>query len=155
MKSEKIKINLDEIVTFNQLDEFSTLIISINKKFNQKTFFEKLKQNESVLNFKFVIIVNQEINLNDLFTVVWFVSGNIDPKRDCLIHENTIFVDGTIKANSENFKREWPNVIVSDDKTIQEIDEMWSKLNIGEFIKSPSLQFKNLVKNSGATYKIS
>jgi 4-hydroxy-3-polyprenylbenzoate decarboxylase len=155
VKSEKLEINLDEVVSFNQLDDFSTLILSVNEKFNRKIFFEKLKQNESVLNFKFVIIVNQEIDLNDLFTVVWFVSGNIDPKRDCLIHENTIFVDGTIKANTENFKREWPNVIVSDDKTIQEIDQMWSKLNIGEFINSPSLQFKNLVKNSGATYKIS
>ncbi len=45
----------------------------------------------------------------------------------------------------ENFKRDWPNVVVSDEKTINKIDSIWNDLNLGNFIKSPSLKFKKLL----------
>ena len=52
--------------------------------------------------------------------------------------------DGTRKtAELDDFHREWPNVIVADNTTIEAIDLKWNSLNIGEFIPSPSLKFKN------------
>jgi 4-hydroxy-3-polyprenylbenzoate decarboxylase len=37
-----------------------------------------------------------------------------------------------------------------DDKTIKEIDKKWDKLGLGDFIPSPSLKMKSMVKNEGA-----
>jgi len=42
----------------------------------------------------------------------------------------------------DNFQRDWPNIIVADDKTIKIIDAKWNQLGIGKFIPSPSLKFK-------------
>jgi 4-hydroxy-3-polyprenylbenzoate decarboxylase len=63
-------------------------------------------------------------------------------------------VDGTGKSlSADGFKRQWPNVLAMDDKTIQEVDAIWNQLNLGTFIPSPSLNYKVLVKNEGAVAK--
>jgi 4-hydroxy-3-polyprenylbenzoate decarboxylase len=63
-------------------------------------------------------------------------------------------IDGTGKSlAADGFKRQWPNVLAMDDKTISEIDMLWSKLDLGPFIPSPSLNYKVLVKNEGAVAK--
>ena len=50
---------------------------------------------------------------------------------------------GTIKTKElDNFQRDWPNIIVSDDLTIKAVDEKWNRLGLGEFLPSPSLKFK-------------
>ena len=55
-----------------------------------------------------------------------------------------IGLDGTIKTKElDGFMRDWPNIIVSDDATIQSVDEKWGRLGLGEFIPSPSLKFKS------------
>ncbi len=52
--------------------------------------------------------------------------------------------DGTNKTKEfDDFYRDWPNIIVADDKTIKSIDEKWNSLGLGEFIPSPSLKFKD------------
>ncbi len=54
--------------------------------------------------------------------------------------------DGTIKTKEfDNFQRDWPNIIVSDDATIKSVDEKWDRLALGEFIPSPSLKFKGQI----------
>ena len=54
-----------------------------------------------------------------------------------------IGLDGTRKTKAlDNFQRDWPNIIVADDKTINTVDEKWAGLGIGKFIPSPSLKFK-------------
>ena len=52
-------------------------------------------------------------------------------------------LDGTRKTKEfDDFHRDWPNIIVADDKTIKAVDEKWNELGIGKFIPSPSLKFK-------------
>ena len=46
----------------------------------------------------------------------------------------------------DGFEREWPNPVVMDEKTIKKIDQIWTKLEIGQFIESPSLNYKNQMK---------
>ena len=51
--------------------------------------------------------------------------------------------DGTIKTKAiDNFQRDWPNIIVADDETINNVDKKWNELGLGNFIPSPSLKFK-------------
>ena len=62
--------------------------------------------------------------------------------------------DGTRKTKEfDNFNREWPNIIVADDETIKRVDEKWNQLNIGEFISSPSLKFKDQLYGEEAAVK--
>jgi UbiD family decarboxylase len=50
-----------------------------------------------------------------------------------------VFVDATFKTSEhDNFKRDWPNVVTMDDKTIAAVDKKWGELVLGEFIQSPS-----------------
>ncbi len=52
-------------------------------------------------------------------------------------------LDGTRKTKElDDFHRDWPNIIVADDETIKAVDEKWEQLDIGAFIASPSLKFK-------------
>ena len=55
-------------------------------------------------------------------------------------------LDGTIKTKEmDDFQRDWPNIIVADDKTIASVDAKWNDLGIGEFLPSPSLKFKGQI----------
>jgi 4-hydroxy-3-polyprenylbenzoate decarboxylase len=111
---------------------------------------------------KFIVVVDQELSLSNLETVIWYVTGNVDPRRDCKIKEatdqyevNHIFVDGTRKSyESDSFKRDWPNPVVSSKSTIEKIDQMWPLLGLGELITSPSLNFLPLMRGDGAISKI-
>jgi 4-hydroxy-3-polyprenylbenzoate decarboxylase len=62
--------------------------------------------------------------------------------------------DGTIKTKElDNFQRDWPNIIVSDDTTIKAVDEKWDKLGLGKFLPSPSLKFKDQMYGEEAVVK--
>lgn len=154
VESVKFELGFDEIESVNHLSEFEILIISIKDDVDKLKFIEKLKTYKGLENIKFIAFVNKGVDVNNLFDVVWQISGNIDPKRDISFTENTILVDGTIKVNHEVFKRDWPNVVTSDDKTIKEIDEMWNSLNIGSYIPSPSSKYKSLVIGNNARVKV-
>ena len=60
-------------------------------------------------------------------------------------------LDGTRKTKEfDNFHRDWPNIIAANDATIKAVDAKWAQLEIGEFIKSPSLKYKNQLYKGGA-----
>ena len=53
-------------------------------------------------------------------------------------------LDGTTKTEAlDDFHRDWPNIIVADEKTIEAVDKKWPQLGLGEFIPSPSLSFRD------------
>ncbi len=41
------------------------------------------------------------------------------------------------------FHRDWPNLIVADEKTIEAVDNKWSMLGLRDLIPSPSLSFRD------------
>lgn len=110
---------------------------------------------------KLLIFVDGEVDVFDIQMLTWIVANNIDPSRDCWIISNSqdeqrthLVIDGTRKLKQQgNFERDWPNIIVSSDETIAKIDKIWSSLALGEFISSPSLKYKALVKAGGAKVK--
>ena len=96
-----------------------------------------------------ILYVEHTVDANDLPTALWRFCNNLDPKRDHILATNTsvksscMGFDGTRKTKEfDDFNREWPNIIVADDATIRAIDEKWDRLNIGPFIPSPSLKFR-------------
>ena len=64
--------------------------------------------------------------------------------------------DGTRKTKEfDDFHRDWPNIIVADNATIEAVDEKWNDLGIGKFIPSPSLKFRDQLYGEEAAVKSS
>ncbi len=106
------------------------------------------------------MLVDEPLDLEDIEMVVWYCLNNIDARRDLVViprlrNSNAILVvDGRKKKKGlRGFVRDWPNVIISSEKTIAAIDNLWEKLKIGNFVSSPSLRFRKLVENDGAEAK--
>ncbi len=164
-----IKVNSIEEIT-NIKNQFSEIIIinaslvSINIpclfisiKKNRKEHIRELHQQICSLRemngIKMIVYVEHTVDANDLPIALWRFCNNLDPKRDYILYKSMTYTgttnscigfDGTRKtAELDDFHREWPNVIVADNTTIEAIDLKWNSLNIGEFIPSPSLKFKN------------
>jgi len=161
--SEKLKEKFTEINDISFVgsdDDNSILFISFkkSKSLHAKELAEAFSAVDGLNTIKMVVFFDKEVNIHDLPSSVWLVTNNIDPKRDCYFIESEakrfVAIDGTRKTiTNDHFERDWPNIIVSDEKTIQSIDEKWERLNIGEFIKSPSEYYKPLIINEGAVVK--
>ena len=102
-----------------------------------------------------ILYVEHTVDALDLPTALWRFCNNLDPKRDQILFRKTsgtqpgktfacLGLDGTRKTKElDNFHRDWPNIIVADNKTIQAVDEKWERLGLGEFLPSPSLKFRS------------
>lgn len=104
---------------------------------------------------KLILYVEHTVDANDLATALWRFCNNIDPRRDHILAQRPsvqkpgkIFAcmgfDGTIKTKAfDNFQRDWPNIIVASNETIDAVDKKWDELRIGPLIPSPSLKFRS------------
>lgn len=136
--------------------EIPCLIISFtkNKKHHFKDLFNSIFSLKEMEGIKMILFVDEQIDVHDLTVALWRFCNNLDPRKDALIlkrnsiqnSENLVScigLDGTTKTEEwDDFKRDWPNIIVADDATIQSVDTKWNTLGLGDFIPSPSLKFK-------------
>lgn len=138
----------------------SILVIGIDK--HEKQYFQEIIQSllaiEEIFRIKFILLTDHELDIENVLAVSWYLSGNIDPRRDCVIvapshpgEVSHLFINGTRKTREfDNFSRDWPNPVLSSPETIEKIDRIWPNLGIGEFIPSPSLKFMELKKGNNA-----
>ena len=101
-----------------------------------------------------ILYVEHTVDANDLPVALWCFCNNLDPKRDHVLYSaeskkqngkqfNCLGLDGTIKSAAlDGFQRDWPNIIVADNATIESVDKKWKELGLGDFIPSPSLKYK-------------
>lgn len=155
---EIIKNQLPEIAEIKRAgDDINLLIIAIDKpKVNNTSdlikaisVFDQFKNKQHI-----VVLIDKEVDISDYDMVAWLTLGNIDPKRDTTIikdvNSSVLFIDATRKSlKKDNFERDWPNIIISDDQTIEKIDSCWTKIGLGEFIESPSKKYKKIFQGSG------
>ena len=90
---------------------------------------------------KFVIVVDDDVNVRDWQDVIWAMTTRMDPARDLTILENTpidyldfaspvsglgskVGFDATNKWPGET-NREWGRTIVMSPDVIKKVDEMW------------------------------
>jgi 4-hydroxy-3-polyprenylbenzoate decarboxylase len=145
--------------------DIPVLMISVEK--NRKGHVQELHQQicdaDGVEGIKLILYVEHSVDADDLAVALWRFCNNLDPKRDHFlvkrpsqVKPGKIFacmgLDGTRKTKElDNFQRDWPNIIVADDATIQSVDEKWNRLGLGTFLPSPSLKFKSGVYGNEAT----
>ena len=96
---------------------------------------------------KFVVILDEDVNVHDYAKVAWRVFNNVDPRRDTLLTEGPLDaldhssptanwgakmgIDATRKWPEEGHAREWPPDIVMDPEVAGRVDTMWSSLGVG------------------------
>jgi 4-hydroxy-3-polyprenylbenzoate decarboxylase len=143
------------------------LIISVekNRKGHIKELHQQLCNREDIEGIKMILYVEHSIDANDLPVALWRFCNNLDPKRDGILVQRPLLsgtqktfacmgLDGTRKTKElDNFHRDWPNIIVADDATINAVDEKWDRLGLGGFLPSPSLKFKNQLYGEEAVVK--
>jgi len=137
----QIQIELDKALI--QIG-FPIAIIKANfhhSKLDQKIIKDLLQEN-SINQIKILIFVDREASTN-IDDLIWLVSGNIDPQRDCRHFlwqgKSVLCIDASRKTKEKDFyMRRWPNILVMNQETIQRIDGIWKNLNLGEWIESPS-----------------
>ena len=131
----------------------SLVFISVekNRRNHIRELNEKLFQQEAFRNIKVVIYLDHTIDISDIADAVWRFANNVDPKRDYFQSGGNIAFDGTRKTREfDDFHRDWPNILASDEPTIKHIDEIWDKLGLGKFIQSPSLKYRKQLYKGGA-----
>jgi len=95
---------------------------------------------------KFVIVMDDDINVRNWQEVIWAMVTRTDPARDCLIVDNTpidyldfaspepglgskMGIDATRKWKGET-SREWGRPIEADAQVEQRLDELWKELKL-------------------------
>ena len=95
---------------------------------------------------KFIIVVDDDVNIRDWKEVIWAMTTRVDAARDTLIAENTpidyldfaspvaglgskMGLDATNKWPGET-SREWGTPIVMDAAVKQRVDELWQSLGL-------------------------
>lgn len=94
---------------------------------------------------KFIVVVDQDVNIRDWKEVIWAITTRVDPVRDTTLVDNTpidyldfaspvsglggkMGIDATNKWPGET-SREWGRTITMDAKVKERVDEIWQKLN--------------------------
>ena len=95
---------------------------------------------------KFIIVVDDDINIRDWKDVIWAVTTRVDPIRDTLLMDNTpidyldfaspvsglgskMGIDATDKWKGET-QRRWGTPITMDKEVKARVDALWKKLGI-------------------------
>ena len=129
------------------------LAIEKNKPGHIRELHSAIAALPTMASIKMILYVEHTVNPNDLATSLWRFCNNLDPKRDSYLFKSNEFpytacmgLDGTRKTKElDNFQRDWPNIIVADQATIEKVDKKWGQLGIGSFIASPSLKYKGQI----------
>ena len=95
---------------------------------------------------KFVIVVDENVDVQNLREVLWRVGNNVDPAYDIELsagptdtldhaarepnYAGKIGIDATIKLESEGFRRRWPPDIVMDPTIIKLVDRRWEEYGL-------------------------
>ncbi|MBK8365719.1 MAG: menaquinone biosynthesis decarboxylase [Bacteroidetes bacterium] len=139
----------------------SILFLSIekNRKNHVKEISKKLFARKDFSEIKVIVFLEHTFDISDTADAVWRFANNVDPKRDHILVEDEsgvshLSMDGTRKTKEfDGFQRDWPNILASDDRTIERIDEIWDKLGLGKFIESPSKKYREHLYEGGAVAK--
>ncbi|RPH33586.1 MAG: menaquinone biosynthesis decarboxylase [Bacteroidales bacterium] len=141
----------------------SALIVSVDKKdsLNVKELTSRLFRVSALHSLKAIILVDKEVIISNISMVIWYLAGNIEPNRDTYFFNDQegnvahVVFDGTRKVYSQdNPTRDWPNVVMMDVETQKRIDEKWEKLDLGQFIPSPTEAYNQFQLGGGAAVRI-
>jgi 4-hydroxy-3-polyprenylbenzoate decarboxylase len=143
----------------------SLVFVSIRKerKGQVREMADALCARPEFKNVKVLIFLDALIGIQHVGDALWRFSNNTDVKRDHMVIDNDpedgaiahLVLDGTRKTKAlDGFQRDWPNILISDEKTIAHIDAIWDQLGLGPFIPSPTHRYKPQYDGGGAVVNV-
>jgi len=147
-----LQLQFPEVVDFSlpmEAVSYRIAVVSIKKQFPGHArrimmgIWGMLKQ---FMYVKYIIVVDDDINVHDWNDVVWAISTRVDPKRDVMIIEDTpidyldfsspvaelgskMGIDATMKKSPE-VNREWGKKIEADKAIENLINKRWKEYGI-------------------------
>lgn len=125
--------------------------IEKNRNGHVREMANRLLERPDFSGVKVLIFLEHTLEVSDIADAVWRFSNNVDPRRDHVMVGDRIAFDGTRKTKEhDGFTRDWPNILASDNETIDRVDAIWDKLGLGPMIPSPSRKYRNQLYRGGA-----
>jgi 4-hydroxy-3-polyprenylbenzoate decarboxylase len=95
---------------------------------------------------KFIVVVDEDVNVRDWKEVIWAITTRVDPTRDTVLVDNTpidyldfaspvsglgskMGIDATNKWPGET-SREWGTTIVMAPEVKARVDDIWQQLGL-------------------------
>jgi 4-hydroxy-3-polyprenylbenzoate decarboxylase len=95
---------------------------------------------------KFVVIVDEQVDVHDPSEVAWRVFNNVDPERDCVIVKGPLdaldhssptprygakmAIDATRTWPEEGYSREWPEELEQDPAVVARVTDRWHEFGL-------------------------
>jgi 4-hydroxy-3-polyprenylbenzoate decarboxylase len=138
------------------LPDYAVLIIQLRPDYSKNIRSYAKKISDLGFPLKAILWLDVDIDLTDIYSIMWFSLGGIDPVRDCWFVDiktsgNTfINIDATIKtAEKDSFHRPWPNPVLMSEDIMDKVNKNWKEYFNIPFIESPTFKYRNIQKNSG------
>jgi len=151
-----VRLVLPELVDMNLPSEglfINVAIVSIRKAYpyHARKVMHALWGLGQMMFTRYVIVVDEDVNVHDLSEVLYRVGLQADPERDLeLVHGpvdqlsisnpvpnlgGKIGIDATRKRPDENFPRPWPNEIRMDPSVVARIDQLVARVPALSFLR--------------------
>ncbi len=120
-------------------------IVSIKKRYpaQAKKVMMALWGLPQLMFLKFIIVLDDDIDITNLKEVLWATTTRVDPLRDIILIGNAVTdsldhssplpnvgskmgIDATKKWREEGYEREWPEVVDADDATKNLVNNKWN-----------------------------
>ncbi|MCR4941749.1 MAG: menaquinone biosynthesis decarboxylase [Campylobacter sp.] len=118
-KFKEIYPNVIELRQFKTATKSPICVVKIDKKSKISKNFEELKRLEKY--FKILVFVGLESRLENPYMLIWRVVNNIDAMRDVYIRDERVYIDATIKDESDGYTRQWPKQTDCDRAVVQDL----------------------------------
>jgi len=146
-----IKMTLPEIVDYNFPLEgvfHNCVMVSIKKRYpgHARKVCHALWGLGQMMFSKFIIVVDEHVDVQNVSEVMWHVWNSVDPRRDTFLvdgplddldhasprwrYGSKMGIDATRKWPDEGHNREWPDEIVMSAEVKRRIDGMWEELGL-------------------------
>ena len=124
----------------------NNVIVKIKKRFpgHAKKAMNTIWGTGMLMLSKFVIVVDEDVDVHDYSEVAWKVMNHVDPRRDTVIMDGPLDIldhacphlgfgskmgiDATKKWAGEGFTREWPDEIKMSPEVIERVNRKWKEL---------------------------
>jgi 4-hydroxy-3-polyprenylbenzoate decarboxylase len=146
-----LKVILPEVVDINMPIEggfHNVVIVSIKKRYpgQAKKVMSAIWGMMLLMLSKFIIVVDEDVNVQNLHEVLFRVGNNVDPKRDTLMVDGPVDAldhsspfekygwkmgfDATAKMPEEGHPRPWPPDIVMAPEIVDMVTRRWKEYRI-------------------------
>jgi 4-hydroxy-3-polyprenylbenzoate decarboxylase len=146
-----VKVILPEVVDMNMPIEggfHNVVIVSIKKRYpgQAKKVMSAIWGMMLMMLSKFIIVVDEDVDVQNLHEVLFRVGNNVDPKRDTLLVDGPVDAldhsspfekfgwkmgfDATAKMPEEGHPRPWPPDIVMAPEVVDMVTKRWKEYGI-------------------------